>query len=104
MAKRKQASLKPAVIEKLERLDAIFNALSHPARRQMLMSLKILGPTSAGDIAARFSCAWPTVTRHLNVLREAGLVTPTKRGRSVVYVFNPDALKLLHEDWLRHFE
>lgn len=95
---------KPAALHKLEQLDAVFNALAHPARRQILMSLKILGPTSAGDIAARFSCAWPTVTRHLNVLRQAGLISPTKRGRSVVYAFNPAALALMRDDWLRHFE
>jgi DNA-binding transcriptional ArsR family regulator len=56
---------------------------------------------TAGEIAERFSCAWPTVSRHLRVLERAGLLVHEKRGRTRVYRLNRKKLKALKE-WL-HF-
>ena len=58
---------------RLAALDAVVTALSHPARRQMLLTIHLRGEMSAGDVAARFSHAWPTTTRHLRVLEHARL-------------------------------
>jgi len=58
---------------------------------------------SAGDIAQRFGCSWPTTTRHLNVLREAGLVTVSKRGRERIYVLEKERLRKVVSDWLVWF-
>ena len=52
----------------------IFAALAHPTRRQILQDLKD-GELAAGAIAARFKTSGPTISRHLGVLRQAGLVT-----------------------------
>ena len=58
---------------------------------------------TAGDIAARFECAWPTVSRHLRVLEDAGLVVQEKRGRTRNYRIDKDKLDLVGE-WLACFD
>ena len=93
--------IKPA--EKLAALDQIMRALNHPARRQILMAIHFRNePVSAGQIAARFQCAWPTTTRHLNVLNEAELLNMQKKGRMRLYSVNNERLRLI-EEWLGWF-
>ncbi len=58
---------------------------------------------SAGDIAARFHCAWPTISRHIKALEEAGLLAHEKAGRSRLYRVNREKLALVRE-WLDWFE
>jgi DNA-binding transcriptional ArsR family regulator len=80
------------------------SALAHPARRQILLTLHFRGGTAtAGDIAARFEHAWPTTTRHLRVLEDAGLLLHEREGRSRVYTLNRQRLALVSE-WLGWFE
>ena len=82
----------------------MFAALAHRARRQILMVVHFRGGAmTAGEIAARFSHAWPTTTRHLQVLEEAGLLTHERCGRSRVYHLNRARLKVANE-WLDWFE
>lgn len=69
-----------------------FKALAHPDRRH-IMSLLRAGPKSSGDLAAAIDAAWPTVTRHLNVLKEADLITAEKKGTSVIYRANTSVLE-----------
>jgi DNA-binding transcriptional ArsR family regulator len=57
------------------------------------------GEMTAGEIAERFSCAWPTVSRHLRVLERAGLLVHEKRGRTRAYRLNREKLEVL-KDWL----
>jgi DNA-binding transcriptional ArsR family regulator len=70
---------------RLQALEDVFSALAHPARRQILLTVHLRQAMTAGEIAARFSCAWPTTTRHLRVLEKAGLVRHQRRGRTRVY-------------------
>jgi DNA-binding transcriptional ArsR family regulator len=58
---------------------------------------------SAGEIAERFGCSWPTTTRHLNILREAGLISVVKRGRERVYTLKRKRLRAVVGDWLAWF-
>ena len=58
---------------------------------------------SAGDIAARFSCTWPTVPRHLRILVKAGLLSIEKKGRNRIYHLRNDRMSLARE-WLDWFE
>lgn len=58
---------------------------------------------TAGAIADRFHCSWPTTTRHLKVLREAGLVTVEKQGRERIYALEGDRLRRVVGDWLAWF-
>jgi ArsR family transcriptional regulator len=64
--------------------DGVFKALADPTRREVLHLLRG-GPMSSGEIAERFPSAWATISRHLAVLREAGLVTTERNGSSILY-------------------
>ncbi len=81
-------------------LDAIFAALAHPARRQILVSLYARGSVmSAGEIADRFKCSWPTTTRHLAVLKEANLLASGRQGRYHLYALR-SAVAVRAAEWV----
>jgi len=61
------------------------------------------GAMTAGDIAGRFAHAWPTTTRHLGVLVDAGLLRQTRDGRNRIYEVDRERLGLLGE-WLDWFD
>lgn len=61
------------------------------------------GSITAGDIAGRFAHAWPTTTRHLHVLVDAGLLTHKRQGRNRVYAVDHARLEIL-KDWLGWFD
>jgi DNA-binding transcriptional ArsR family regulator len=83
--------------------ETLFTALAHPARRHILMTLNFeSGDMIAGDIAALFAHAWPTTTRHLRVLEDAGLVRHERQGRERVYRLDRKRLALAR-DWLDWF-
>ena len=69
----------------------VFAAVADPARREMLAALAG-GDLSAGEIAALFPISRPAVSRHLRVLREAGLVRDELVGRRRLYRLDPDGL------------
>jgi DNA-binding transcriptional ArsR family regulator len=92
-------------LKELAAVDAVFEALSHASRRHILLVLRFRGgEMSAGDIAARFSCSWPTTTRHLKVLEEAGLVRVEKRGRERIYKLDTPHLRRVTLGWLKWFK
>lgn len=76
----------------------IFSAVSDPTRRDILDQLR-RAPMRAGDIADRFPVSRPAISRHLRVLRKAGLVAPTKRGRERFYALRPEPLRAI-DQWL----
>lgn len=84
-------------------LEAVCGAIAHAARRQILLTVHLRGEMTAGDIASRFTHAWPTTTRHLRVLVDAGLLRIERRGRNQVYSINHARLVLIKE-WLGWFE
>jgi len=71
----------------------IFTALAHPTRRQILQDLKD-GEMAAGEIAARFTSSGPTISRHLSILRVAGLVTERRDANRILYSLVGDRLAL----------
>ena len=80
------------------------SALAHASRRHILLVVHFRGgEMTAGEIASRFECTWPTVTRHLRVLEDAGLLVQEKRGRTRNYRIDPSKLKVVAE-WLRWFD
>jgi len=88
----------------LRQAQQVFAALSHPSRRQILLVIQFHGGRmSAGEIARRFACSWPTTTRHLRQLERAGLLGVTKRGRERVYQLETPHLRGVVEGWLRWF-
>jgi DNA-binding transcriptional ArsR family regulator len=95
---------KSSAEEKLEALNAVLQALAHPARRQILMTIHLRGGSvPAGEIAARFAHSWPTTTRHLGVLEASGLLEVEQSGRTRAYSVRLDKLGVLR-DWLAWFE
>lgn len=85
----------------LDELDRVFNALAHPARRHVLQVLNARGGAmNAGGLAARFSHSWPTTTRHLRVLEQAGLVTVDSDGRHRSYRLDRKRLLTVTDIWL----
>lgn len=92
----------PAIV--VEQTDRIFSALAHPSRRHILLTLSFReGQMSAGEIANRFGCSWPTTTRHLNILRESGLISVEKLGRERVYTLDQKKLTETVGGWLNWF-
>jgi DNA-binding transcriptional ArsR family regulator len=73
-------------------MNVLFKALSHPMRRQIIEMLRP-GPLTSGDIAAAFNAAWPTVTGHLAVLRDAGLVDSERDGTQIRYRLSISAIE-----------
>lgn len=83
-------------------VDVLFTALASPVRRELLRLL-LDGPRTAGDLAAHFSMSRPSVSEHLRVLRDAGLVAEAKHGRERHYRLEPGPLMEL-SDWLTPYE
>jgi DNA-binding transcriptional ArsR family regulator len=54
----------------------------------MILRLLRDGPLTSGEIADRFDSSWPTISRHLAVLRDAGLVTTQRKGQEIYYELN----------------
>ena len=79
-----------------------FNAVAEPRRRQILDFLA-LEEKSVGDIVAKLGLEQPSVSKHLRVLRETGLVRERRDGRRVLYRTNAEAIQPLHE-WTKTFE
>lgn len=98
------ASRSPSSSEQpLDAYEAVFAALANAARRQILLTLHFRGGSmTAGEIAGRFSCKWPTTSRHLRRLEHAGLVTVTAAGRERIYRLNRERLAVTGE-WLSWF-
>ena len=91
--------------EGLEQLDRVMSALAHPLRRQVLLVLHFRGgEMSAGDIAERFSCKWPTTSRHLRQLEESGLVSTRRDGRQRIYSLERELLTNTLGNWLHWFK
>lgn len=82
-------------------LDA-FNAVAEPRRREILSYLA-LGERSVGEIVDALECRQPSVSKHLRVLRQVGLVRIRRDGRRTVCRINADGLRPLHE-WTATFE
>jgi DNA-binding transcriptional ArsR family regulator len=76
-------------------------ALSDPTRRE-LIALLAGGERTAGELAAPFPVSRPAISRHLRVLREAGLVRVRSDGRQRLYALDPRPLRELDE-WLEPY-
>ena len=79
-----------------------FNAVAEPRRRDILAYLAVQ-ERPVGDIVASLGLEQPSVSKHLRVLREVGLVRVRRDGRQMLYQTNADAIKPLH-DWTSKFE
>lgn len=83
-------------------MNALFKALNDPTRRAILEALRT-GPRTAGEIAEQFQFSKPTISHHLDLLRQADLVTSSKQGLFVTYTLNTTVLDELL-GWLLQFK
>ena len=67
--------------------NAVYRALADETRRAILEYLRA-GPRASGEIAAQFNSSWPTISRHLAVLRAGGLVVSERKGQTIFYELN----------------
>jgi DNA-binding transcriptional ArsR family regulator len=79
-------------------MEAVLRALADEGRRTLLESLAS-GPATAGELAALLPIARPGVSRHLRVLREAGLVEVSQDAQRRIYALRPEPLAEVDE-WL----
>jgi DNA-binding transcriptional ArsR family regulator len=79
-----------------------FNAVAEPRRRDILNYLA-LQERPVGDIVAALELEQPSVSKHLRVLKDVGLVQARRAGRQMLYRANADAIRPLHE-WASTFE
>jgi DNA-binding transcriptional ArsR family regulator len=82
--------------------EAVFQAVSDPTRRAILAMLAE-GERSAGELQAPFPISQPAVSRHLRVLRQAGLVHERPDGRRRMYSLDARPLRDVY-DWASHYE
>lgn len=73
-------------------LNNVFKALSDPTRRQIIELLR-LQDMSAGDIASHFNMTKPSISHHLNMLKQADLVLAEKQGQNIIYSINVTAFQ-----------
>jgi len=79
-----------------------FNAVAEPRRRDILAFLA-LQERPVGDIVDSLGIEQPSVSKHLRVLREVGLVNVRRDGRQMFYRTNAEGIRPLHE-WTKTFE
>ena len=82
-------------------MDAVIHAVSDASRRTVLEALS-QGPATVNELAALLPIARPGVSRHLRVLREAGLVEVREEAQFRVYSLRPEPLAEVDE-WLSHY-
>lgn len=78
-----------------------FRAMGDATRRKILLSL-LEGPAPVYTIAEQFKVTRPAISRHLRVLKDAGLVRQEKSGREILYRLDPEAIAEVRR-WLDAF-
>ena len=83
--------------------ESSFRALADETRREILRLLRD-GPRTSGEIAEHFASSWPTISRHLALLRDAGLVLTHRKGQEIYYELNTSVFQDLVQhllEWVR---
>jgi DNA-binding transcriptional ArsR family regulator len=87
---------------KRKQRDAVFRALADPTRREILSLLRG-GQQTVGDLAGNFRMSRPAVSKHLRVLRSAGLIVTRQEGTARHCRLNANPLRAIN-DWLHDYE
>jgi len=83
-------------------LNEIFKALADPTRRKILKMLRERDLT-AGEIAEHFDMTKPSISHHLNILKQANLVLSEKQGQNIYYSLNMTVLQEIIQ-WIFDFQ
>ena len=87
---------------KPKRNEPVFRAIADPTRREILSMLR-RGRYTVGEIAGNFRTSRPAISKHLRVLRSAGLVTTKREGTARICQLNATPLRAV-DDWLRDYQ
>lgn len=85
-------------------MDRIFKALADPSRRQLLDRLNARNGQTLRELCAELDMARQSVTKHLEVLEAANLVTTVRRGREKFHYLNPAPISEISERWINRFD
>jgi DNA-binding transcriptional ArsR family regulator len=83
-------------------MNAVFKALNDPTRREILELLKEKELT-AGEIAEQFNMSWPSISHHLDLLKQAKLVEAEKDGQYIYYSLNTTVVDEILK-WVMQFK
>jgi ArsR family transcriptional regulator, arsenate/arsenite/antimonite-responsive transcriptional repressor len=78
--------------DQLDSVVTVLRALAHPVRLGIMRRLAVRPETCACDFAPVFAVSQPTISQHLKVLRDAGLVRTRRRGTQICYSISPQTL------------
>ncbi len=81
----------------------VYTAIGDPTRRALLLRMADEGEKSVTELLEPFSISQPAISKHLRILRDAGLVRRRKEGRMRLYRADARRLRQVH-DWVSHFE
>lgn len=82
--------------------DLVFKAIADPTRREIL-GLLAENRQTVSQLASNFRTSRPAISKHLRLLRDAGLVVTRRQGTSNLCQLNARPLRAVN-DWLRHYE
>ena len=85
-------------------LDALFHALAHPARREILDILKLNPGSRVTDVCDYFSMSRIAVMKHLRLLEAADMIVSEKSGRNRLLYFNIMPIQALYERWTNQYD
>ena len=87
-------------------MDISYKAINDPTRREIL-SFLLSGPQNAGQIAKQFNMTKPSISHHLDLLKQANLIIAEKKGQFIIYSLSKNGFDPLHEwfiSFVRHFD
>ena len=85
-------------------MDAVFRALSDPARRRLLDRLNERNGLTLTELCADMGMTRQSVSKHLDVLEEADLVTTLRRGREKLHYLNAAPINDIADRWIHHYD
>jgi DNA-binding transcriptional ArsR family regulator/uncharacterized protein YndB with AHSA1/START domain len=85
-------------------MDAVFRALADPSRRRLLDSLNARNGQTLRELCGGLDMARQSVSKHLSVLEEAGVVTTVRRGREKLHYLNAAPINEIAERWIDHYD
>jgi DNA-binding transcriptional ArsR family regulator len=98
-----RSNTSPALTEGASDVRDVYSAVADPTRRQLLQLLADGGELSLHELTGHFDMGRTAVSKHLAVLREAGLVTDRKVGRETRYRLDATPLREM-QDWVSSYE
>lgn len=85
-------------------MDEVFKALADPSRRRLLDSLRSADGQTLRELSSDLAMARQSVSKHLDILEAANLITSIRRGREKLHFLNPVPLQEIYDRWICKFE